>query len=91
MKLDSQYEEYTVIQIEAFRGKLSEILCVSSQGILRVCRVDEGCMQLMFQVPSFVQQAILPLSGDQENALAAIGVIRLTCGKYQFRVKLFVF
>ena len=91
VKLDSQYEEYTVIQIEAFRYKLSEILCVSSQGILRVCRVDEGCIQLMFQVPSFVQQEIFPLSGEQEKALAAMGVIRLTCGKYQFRVKLFVF
>ena len=88
VKLDSQYDNYKVAQIERFRQKLSEILCVSSQGILRLCRVDKGCLQLMFQVPIFVQQEIFPLSGEQEESLAAIGVIRLTCGEYQFLVKL---
>jgi len=40
----------------------------------------------MFQIPSFVQQEIFPLSSEQERALAAKGVIRLTCGEYQFQV-----
>ena len=88
VKLDSKYDNCTVAQIEGFRQKLSGILCVSSQGILRLCRVDKGCLQLMFQVPEFVQQEIFPLSGEQEVSLAAMGVIRLTCGKYQFLVKL---
>ena len=88
VKVDSQYENFTVAQIESFRHKLSEILRVSSQGILRLCRVDKGCFQLMFQVPSFVQQEIFPLSKEQEMALAAVGVIRFTCGEYQVLVKL---
>ena len=88
MKLDSKYGSCTVAQIEGFRQKLSGILRVSSQGILRLCQVDKGCLQLMFQVPEFVQQEIFPLSGEQEVSLAAMGVIRLTCGKYQFLVKL---
>ena len=87
VKLDSQYDNYKVAQIERFRHKLSEILCVSSQGILRLCRVDEGCLQLMFQVPTFIQQEIFPLSREQEKALLAVGVIKLTCGEYQFLVK----
>ena len=91
VKLDSQYENYTVTQIEWFRNKLSDILRISSQGILRLCRVDEGCVQLMFQIPSFVQQEVFPLSNKQEKALSAVGVIRLTCGEYQFKVKLYVF
>ena len=91
VKVDSQYDNYKVVEIEWFRNKLSEILHVSSQGILRLCRVDEGCVQLMFQVPAFVQQEIFPLSNEQEKALLAVGVIRLTCGKYQFRVRLPVF
>ena len=78
VKVDSQYDNYTVEQIEGFRHKLSEILHVSSQGILRLCRVDKGCFQLMFQVPSFVQHEILPLSKEQEKAMAAMGVMRLT-------------
>jgi len=91
VKVDSQYENYTVAEIEEFRHALSEILCVSSQGILRLCRVDKGCFQLMFQVPSLVQHRVFPLSTEQERALAAVAVIRLTCGEYHFLVRLFMF
>ena len=87
VKVDSHYENYTVAEIVGFRQKLSEVLRVSSQGALRLCRIDKGCFQLMFQVPSFVQEEIFPLSREQERALATVGVIKLTCGRYQFLVK----
>ena len=87
VKIDSQYKYCTVAQIKSFRHKLSKILHVSSHGILHLCRIDEGCWQLMFQVPTFVQQEIFPLSREQEKALLAVGVIKLTCGEYQFLVK----
>ena len=86
VKLDSQYDNYTVAEIEEFRRKLSKLLRVSHQGIMRLCRVDKGCVQLTFQVPSFVQLKIFPLSREQEESLATMGVIRLTCGEYQFPV-----
>ena len=86
VKVDSQYDNYTVTQIEGFRHKLSEILRVSPQSILRLCRVEKGCFLLMFQVPSFIQLRIFPLSREQENGLAAMGVFRLTCGEYHFLV-----
>ena len=84
VKLDPKYENYTIAEIEVFRHKLSEILRVSSQGVLRLCRVVEGCFQLTFQVPSFVQQEIFPLSREQEIFLKTKGVIELKCGEYQF-------
>ena len=84
VKVDSQYDNYTVAEIENFRHKLSEILRVSSQGVLRLCRVEKGCFRLLFQVPAFLQQAMFPLSREQERALAAEGVISLTCGEYHF-------
>ena len=86
VKLDSQYDDYTVAEIKRFCHKLSEILEISSQGILRLCRVDKGCLQLMFQVPSFIQHKIFILSKGQEEALVAMGVIRLTSGDYHFLV-----
>ena len=55
---------------------------------MRLCQVNEGCIQLTFQVPSFVQQKVFPLSKEQEKALAAMGVMKLTCGEYQFLVRL---
>ena len=87
VKLDSVYEEFTVKELKKFEYRLSRIFCVSPQSVLRLCRVEEGCLQLIFQVPSFVQQEIFPLSTEQESALAAEGVIRLTCGDYQFAAK----
>ena len=84
VKVDSQYENYTVTEVERFRCQLSKLLHVSYQGVLRLCRVEKGCFQLMFQVPLSVQQKIFPLSREQERALAQERVIRLTCGQYQF-------
>ena len=87
LKLDSVYEKFTVKELKKFEYRLSRILHVSPQSVLRLCRVEEGCLQLIFQVPSFVQQEIFLLSSEQESALAAEGVIRLTCGDYQFAAK----
>ena len=84
VKLDSQYDYYTVAEVERFCHKLSKILCVSSQGTLRLCLINKGCFQLTFQVPIFVQQKIFPLSREQQMALEEEGVIQLVCGKYQF-------
>ena len=88
VKLDFPYESYTLEEIQHFQNRLCELFrIISSQGILRLCRVDEGCFQLMFQVPSFVQQKIFPLSSEQERALVAERVIKLTCGNYKFVAK----
>ena len=84
VKVDSRYDNYTVEEIKGLCNKLSETLCVSSEGALRLCRVEKGCLQLTFQVPSFVQQKTFPLSRNQEGTLKAEGVIKLTSGEYQF-------
>ena len=86
LKIDSMYEQFTVEAVKKFRYRLKEILHVS-QGVLRLCRVDDGCFQVLFQVPSFMQQEIFPLSSEQERALVAEGVIKLTCGNYEFVAK----
>ena len=87
VKVDSVFEEFTVKELKKFQYRLGRIFCVSPQSVLRLCQVEEGCLQLIFQVPSFVQQEIFPLSSEQESALAAEGVIRLTCGNCQFAAK----
>ena len=42
-------------------------------------------------MPSFVQQEIFPLSSEQERAVVEVGVIRLTCGDYQFPDKVCIY
>ena len=77
LKIDSLYEEFTVNYHELKKFQYW-IFCVAPQSVLHLCQVEEGCLQLIFKVPSFVQQEIFPLSSEQESALAAEGVIRLT-------------
>ena len=87
VKVDAHYESYTVKELRVFQHRLSEILHNSSQRVLHLCRVEKGCFQLTFQVPSVVQQRMFPLSSEQERALEAEGVIKLTCGNYEFVTK----
>ena len=84
LKLDLRYENYTVAEIKGFCRRMSEILQVSSKGVLRLCRIEKGCIQLTLQVPSFVQQKIFPLSRKQETILKTEGMLQLKCGEYQF-------
>ena len=51
---------------------------------LHLCRIGDGCVELLFQVPSFVEEDIFPLSMEQERALTSVGMARLTCGSYKF-------
>ena len=64
-------------------NSLADILGVESE-TLYLCRIDKGCVELLFQVPSFVEEDIFPLSVEQERSLTSVGVTRLTCGSYRF-------
>ena len=87
VKVDSNYESYTVQELRVFQNRLRGILHISSEGVLRLCRVEKGCFLLTFQVHSHVQQKIIPLSTEQRRALKEEGVIKLTCGKFEFVAK----
>ena len=87
VKVDSKYENYTVKEVKKFCWQLCKIHGVTSHGLFRLCQVEKGCLRFMFQIPSFVQEKIFPLSREQEMSLAEEGIIRLTCGKYQFSPK----
>ena len=65
------------------RNSLSEILEVESE-TLYLLQIDKGCVELLFQVPSFVEEDIFPLSMEQERSLASTGVSKLTCGGYSY-------
>ena len=66
-------------------NSLADILEVEPE-TLYLCRIDKGCVELLFQVPSFVEVDILPLSMKQKRSLTAVGVTGLTCGSYKWRL-----
>ena len=83
VKLDSEYEECNAVHLKLFENKLADILHLS-KGVLRLCDIVSGCFELTFQVPSFIAEAIFPLSEAQETELAANHVLRLSCGDYHW-------
>ena len=52
--------------IVKFQYRLSTALHVAPLA-LRLCQVEEGCLLLLFQVPSFVELEIFPLSSEQRG------------------------
>jgi hypothetical protein len=80
MTLDETYDNYTVSSLQLFVRKLAEILKLSSDAALKLCRIELGSLKLTFQIPVFVQEDIFPLSIDQKRALAGLGVVHLSCG-----------
>ena len=81
--LDASYEAYTVSHLYAFTGNLERVLNIPAVS-LRLCRIGQGSLKLIFQLPQYLQQATFPLSSEQEESLADLGVTELSCGDYQF-------
>ena len=81
--LDETFDNCNVSHLWSFVSNLQKILNISNI-TLRLCRIGPGSLKLILQLPHFVQQAIFPLSSEQEAALAGLGVVQLSCGDYQF-------
>ena len=84
--LDASYDECEIGHLKRLQIKLSEVLQLN-KGVLQLCKVKAGSVQLVFQIPEFITGDIFPLSPDQESALQELGVTQLDCGDYHFRAK----
>ena len=82
--LDKSYNNCTVSCLKNFERKLAEILNISSDVVVVLCRIAPGSLQLIFQISLSIQKAIFPLSSEQERALTKLGVDQLSCGEYSF-------
>ena len=83
VKKDDVLEYFSMNELKVFHYKLCRILQVTEH-TLQLLSVEEGCLQLTFQIPSFVQHLIFPLSEDQQKSLKVEGVLMLMCSDYMF-------
>ena len=81
VKLDHSYEKCSLNKIWLLEVDLCHTFGVS---YLNLCQVDQGSLQLTFQLPFFVPEAVFPLSKDQEEKLKALHVLKVDCGDYHF-------
>ena len=82
--LDKSYDNCTVSSLKNFERELAEILNVSSDVVVILCRIAPGSLKLIFQILLEIQKTIFPLSREQEVALTELGVAQLSCGEYHF-------
>jgi len=83
VKKDDVLSNFSMNELRVFQYKLYRILQVTEH-TLQLLSVEEGCLQLTFQIPSFLQHLIFPLSEDQQKSLKVEGVLMLMCGGYLF-------
>ena len=84
VKLDSSYDGCAIRSLKTLETKLSDILGLE-KGVLKLRKVTDGCVQLVFTILDFIPCIIFPLSLDQESALGGLGVKQLDCEGYHFR------
>ena len=86
VKLDSTYDKCELLYLKQFEENLAKILAVDVKTLI-LCGINEGCVQLVFEVPSFIPPDIFPLTPNQEAELKDLGVIQLDCEDYHFEVQ----
>ena len=82
VKLDSEYDECKLEQLEGLQNRLSSILQINVYYCL-LSEVKEGCLELTFSIPHHVQEAAFPLSTEQLVELEKLKVLYIACGDYQ--------
>ena len=82
--LDDSFDNCPLSHLNVFIADIRKVLNISSDVDLRLCRINCGSIKLVFQLPLSLGQDIFPLSPEQEASLAALGVVELSCGGYQF-------
>ena len=84
VKLDKSYDECTADQLLILTSRLCNIFEISPDSVLRLCTIEQGCYELTYQAPAFIQDIVFPLSPEREAALKHLKVTRLLCGQYEF-------
>ena len=75
---DSMIKPYSMEAIQLFQAEVSSLLYITKY-TLKLCSVEEGCLQLKFQIPRFLSSILFPLSADQVKGLKDLGVTKMAC------------
>ena len=82
VKLDFEYEECKLEEIEALQHRLTSALNINIYCCL-LSKTMEGCFELTFLIPEYVQRTIFPLTAEQESSLIELKVLKIVCGDYE--------
>ena len=83
LKVDKEWEYIQIKMLDEVILNLACILNVPRRD-LYLHSIENGCVQLTLNVPSYIPDAVFPINYQQEEAMMENGVIELQCGSYHF-------
>ena len=81
--LDETFDKCNISHLCVLIHNLQEVLNISDIS-LQLKHILPGSVLLTFQMPTCLQIEIFPLSSTRKANLAALGIVQLSCGDYQF-------
>lgn len=75
----TESDKFTLKSLNRFKQKVVKTLKVTKYS-LKLCSIKKGCLEITFQIPPHIKEAIMPLSNDQNEALRHIGVQNVRIG-----------
>ena len=69
---------YTVQAVKLLQAQVAKVLQLTTPALTLVS-AEDGCLQLTFQIPHFLQTSVFPLHRDQRKGLTELGVVKLDC------------
>lgn len=79
-------DDYTVNDLYFFRQAIADALDVPDYKFY-FCEVSSGCMELKYSIPEHLCSILFPLTDQQCQSLAKIGINKITCGGYKHEMK----
>ena len=83
VKLDDNFEEYTLNALKLFRKKLCGIFDISEHE-LHVLNISDGCVEITFAFASYLEETFFPLSDKLKRNLEKFGVLKVTTKNYEY-------
>ncbi len=79
LKIEENYTTFTMERLMYFKKVVKKVLHLPEQIILRLTSVNEGCVQITFQVIGTVSNKIFELTPSQKNALIGYNITMIEC------------
>ena len=79
-------DDYTFNDLFFFRQAIPDAFKMS-QYRLYFCSVHFGCLELKYCIPDYIYSVLFPLTDEHLLSLANIGIIKLSCGSFEYEIK----
>uniref|UniRef100_A0A1X7TYH0 Uncharacterized protein n=1 Tax=Amphimedon queenslandica TaxID=400682 RepID=A0A1X7TYH0_AMPQE len=79
-------DDYTLNDLYFFHKLIADALEVPDYNFY-FCTIQNGCMVLKYSIPDFLYPVLFPLTNQQCDSLAEIGIIKITCHEYVHDMK----